>query len=558
MAKSDLRIDILGTSFTISTDEDPVYLTMLLEKYRQTLDNVQRISGLKDPIKIAVLTGFLLCDDLEKAGSGAAPSKNEDAGEAELLTLGMISRLDEIMVPGTEQTPAPCSIVKLQNPVKNYEWGSPEWIPALLGQRNTSRVPWAELWMGVNPSAPSRVAGAAAEGETAPLLPDLINEKKEAFLGEETAAAFGKLPYLFKVLAAAKPLSIQAHPSREQAREGFERENREGIPLDAAVRNYKDPNYKPEIICALGPFVAICGFRKIHEICALIGILSRDSEGELKSGFERLNSALKQEEENPYRAFLTALFDLRKDALESLGPFLKKRQVQLERDFPEYQDEWDLCSYLASLYRLDSGIIAPLYLNIMELSNGEALFIPHGVLHAYIHGLGIELMADSDNVLRGGLTSKHVDTEELFRTLNFSDFKPEIEKVPAPAPSWFTYPGRADEFALSVMKSAGNAVSFRETGPSIVIVTQGSAVLSAPGMQGDELIKTGESVFIPGRPPAGGKNGEIVFSGNFTAYAAAPGKTGSSACADSNSESRAADTPGNAAADDIPEELIPL
>ncbi|MCL2473023.1 MAG: mannose-6-phosphate isomerase, class I, partial [Treponema sp.] len=419
MTKSDLRIDILGTNFTISADEDPDYLETLLEKYRKTVDNVQQVSGLKDPLKIAVLTGFLLCDDLEKAGIETAPGKKDDSGEAEQLTLGMISRLDEVIFHSSE-TPdtvikdtvsepdsAFPEIYKLQNSVKNYDWGSPVWIPALLGQKNVSRIPWAELWMGVHPSAPSRVitgeTGNTEEGPATsgvyPLLSDLIGENKESFLGTETARLYGKLPYLFKVLAAAKPLSIQAHPSKEQAVEGFERENREGIPLGAETRNYKDDGDKPEIICAIGPYVALCGFRKPEEIDALLRIISRDSEGELKAGFESLISALEQKNENPYTAFLKALFGLDRGTLASLGPFLKKCQVQLERDFPEYLDEWDLCSYLARLYPGDTGIISPLYLNILELSIGEAMFIPSGVLHAYIHGMGIELMADSDNVL---------------------------------------------------------------------------------------------------------------------------------------------------------------
>ena len=178
MSKSDLRIDVLGTEITISADEDPEYLKALLEKYRGTIDNVKRITGFKDPLKIAILSGFLLCDDLQKAGSSGA-AKNTENGEAEQLTLGMISRLEELVsdAAGTnieeasasshpteeaEAAAAPhpkyqSAIYKLENIIKNYDWGSPEWLPSLMKQRNISRVPWAELWMGVNAQGPSRI-----------------------------------------------------------------------------------------------------------------------------------------------------------------------------------------------------------------------------------------------------------------------------------------------------------------------------------------------------------------------------------------------------------------
>ena len=256
MAKSDLHIDILGTSITIATDEEPEYLTSLLSKYRAAVENIQRASGLKDPLKIAILTGFLLCDDLQKAGTVPAASDKE-SGELEQLTLGMISRLDELFklsdtdaapqevlppptvepplddhnaesaeeeIPPAADTvpPVPAALFKLKNTVKNFDWGSPEWIPALMEQKNLSRIPWAELWMGVHPAGPSRIV--LPDGESS-LLSDLIGSNPETFLGAETAKAFGKLPFLLKIEAVAKPLSVQAHPNQRQAQEGFLREN---------------------------------------------------------------------------------------------------------------------------------------------------------------------------------------------------------------------------------------------------------------------------------------------------------------------------------------------
>ena len=546
MPKSDLHIDILGTELTISTDEDQDYLDALLSKYRQTIENVKLKTGLKDPLKIAVLTGFLLCDDLEKAGTPdglyeskirmgpnfqgtSTDDKNQDQGEAERLALSLISRLDELVTDSTcqdcasDNLPSVAKLVsgtifKLQNTVKNYSWGSAEWIPALLGQKNISRIPWAELWMGVNPAGPSSVVftketeSSESGQQFSELLSDLIMQDKEGFLGKETVTNYGNLPFLFKVLAAAKPLSIQVHPNREQAREGFERENRERIPLDAPNRNYRDSNHKSEIICALGPFMALCGFREAAETGFLIELLSLGGEGTVKAEFEKLLSILKQEGK-PLKSFLSSLFSMEADALKALGLFLTEQQESLERDFPEYKNEWALCSYLASLYPGDPGMLAPLYLNIVELSKGQAIYLPTGVLHSYIHGLGIELMTDSDNVLRGGLTAKHIDTDELFKVINFSAYHPEIIAVPDPPPSWFSYPTPSWEFVLSVMQCSESSFTYHKTGPSILIFTEGGATVTDSDDQTLHL-KAGESVFIPPRK-------SLIFSGSFTAYSAA-------------------------------------
>ena len=525
MAKNDLRIDILGTVINITTDEDSEYLNKLLEKYRRTIENVQHLSGIKDPLQTAVLTGFLLSDDLEKArNAGQAGQKAEqcfeESAEAERLTLGMISRLDGLkidtnMVPGTVYNG---TVYKLENQVKNYDWGSPEWIPALLGQENPSRIPWAELWLGVNAAGPSRAIQPCESegGSSSPLLSELISLDRETLLGKPCAEKYGNLPFLFKIIAVAKPLSIQAHPSSEQALEGFNRENSEGLSLSAANRNYRDPRHKPELICALSPFAALCGFRNRLEICSILEALIQVSDVAIKASLENLISALSQYDENPYKAFLSALFSMDSNGM---GPFIIKRQALLERNFPEYLGEWKLCSYLASLYpgeisgSADPGILAPLFMNIIELKAGEAMYIPTGVVHAYIHGMGIELMADSDNVLRAGLTAKHIDREELSRILDFSEFKPEILKTPAPPPSRFSYPSRYEEFTLSVLKSQGEPLSYYETGPSIILVTRGSLSISEGARPALEM-KTGDSAFIPA-----GKN--LGFSGNFNACAAA-------------------------------------
>ena len=538
MKKNELCIDVLGTAVTIFTDEDPVYLRTLLEKYRNTIENVKRNSGLTDPLKLAVLTGFLLSHDLEKAGTPESTEgieKNEDSGEAERLTLGMITRLDEVLDgqnwlqvaapepeypetgPAVPASAGPAdfiiserAIYKLKNQVKNYDWGSPEWIPALLGLENPGKSPWAELGMGINPGAPSRIVGES--GEPGPLLSEIT-----------------RLPFLYKLLAAAKPLSIQVHPNPDQAREGFERENQEDIPLDDPKRSYLDFNHKPEIISALSPFAALCGFRKVLDIHTLITKLymSLGNDEILKNTFETLLFSLKGENENPYGEFLSALFGLETAAKNALSHFLKSHSVLLERKYPENRNEWKICAFFAGLYPGDPGVMAPLYLNIIELAPGQAIYFPPGILHTYIHGLGLELTADSSNVLRGGITSKYINPDELLKIAVLSEYKPEILENPEPDAPYFEYPSPEGEFSLSVMQNSGGenpggtnvapgaALPYPEkNGPSIIFISAGNALVKDPEDNSELHIKTGESFFVPP-----GKKLEI--SGTFTAYAAA-------------------------------------
>jgi mannose-6-phosphate isomerase len=524
--KGNLHINVLGTSITISTEEDPEYLNALLETYRKALEHTQNSTGLQDALKTAVLTGFLLCDEVQKAAGKSRKTGDDAAREAEELTLNIISRLDDILDLPHEAPTRP--LYKLRNTVKNYDWGSSWWIPELLGEKNISRIPWAELWMGSHPAGPSRITGEDIP-ETGELsLPELIARDPEYYVGEETQKKFGGLPFLFKVLAAAKPLSIQAHPNLEQAKEGWERENLEGVPLDAPERNYKDPNHKPEILCALSPFKAMCGFREPREIQMLMGIFFKNAPPALGFSLDPLIFALGLEE-SPLRGFLSSLFSLSPETLRGLSEY--GREQRLEEEYPEYIKEWELLRRFAGLYPGDPGVIAPLYLNLINLAPGEAVFLPAGVLHAYVHGLGVELMANSDNVLRGGLTSKHIDLNELFRVLSFSPFTPRILKPGCPEAFetgnhdqafCFKYPAPCGEFSLSVIRGGENRYAVQR--PSIFIVTQGEVRLMNSNGQERLSLKQGESAFIPAA------EGEILLSGSYTLYAAGVGdfETGNS------------------------------
>jgi mannose-6-phosphate isomerase len=285
MPNGDLHLNILGTSFSISTDEEPAYLEELFGFYKEAINDTIRKTGMTDSLQIAILTGFLLCDDLKKKerNISAPPDKaGEDGAAAEKLTMDLIARIDGVLDHG--KPPAGYRIYKLVNQVKHYDWGSPDGIPALLGMDNNEGRPWAELWMGVHPGGPSEITDRGTRFS----LKDLIDTDPRRYLGGEVYETFGALPFLFKVLAAGKPLSIQAHPNREQAKRGFERENARGLPPDSPERNYRDPNHKPELVCALGPFTAMCGFRKPKEIALGLDEFLKEAPPPLKEGLRPL------------------------------------------------------------------------------------------------------------------------------------------------------------------------------------------------------------------------------------------------------------------------------
>ncbi|MDR3192571.1 MAG: mannose-6-phosphate isomerase, class I [Treponema sp.] len=550
----DLYLDILGAPFFITVDEDPAYLDRLLVNYRNAVDDVRKSTGLKDKdaLKIAILTGFSLCDELEKL-KVIIEKGGEEEQKTLQRTLNLFSRLDEAMeklklpdmsenakIPISPSGSVPVSLpllYKLQNTVKHYEWGSPVHIPALLGADNSQAAPWAELWMGVHPGGPSRIAGnktvtnnpanAPQAGELS--LRDLIAANPERYVGRSAAKSFGGLPFLFKLLAAAKPLSIQAHPNLGQAREGWRRENEKGIPLEAPNRNYKDNCHKPEILCALNPFTAMCGFRPPEEIDSLLAKHFDGAPRSLREGIGLLQTALNGKD--PLKGFLEALFRLSPETLGELTVYAR------ETALPD--GEWDLVSRFAGLYPGDPGIIAPLYLNLLQLMPGEAVYLPAGVLHAYVHGFAVELMANSDNVLRGGLSSKHVDVEELLSILDFNPYRPKILKAQPAGNGLSRYDTPCREFSLQVMKSRGGTVFFPEMGPAIVVVTEGKLRVS-PGddkkLQGENwTLARGESAFIPARgkdapdKTGPGLPGNLAFSGAYTIYIASlPLEEGSS------------------------------
>ena len=373
-------------------------------------------------------------------------------------------------------------IYKLDNQIKHYEWGSPDILPRFLGLENRDGFPWAEMWMGTHEGAPSQ----AEIGENGKIRIDL----KEL--------AGGELPFLFKLLAVEKPLSIQAHPNRSQAAEGFRRENEEGIPLESYTRNYKDPNHKPEILCALSPFTVMAGFRQPAEI-----------KQALEAFFPAVQPLLRALDAGSLADFFRSLFELSKQQREKLAGFILEKETCGIGETAISAQQWKLMKNFASQYPEDAAVISPLYLNLFTLEPGQAVFVPAGVLHAYAGGFGVELMTSSDNVLRGGLTPKHIDIPELMSILDFNPFMPPV--FTPDSPSWFRYPAPCEDFSL-VFMSGGEKI-FPENGPAICIVTAGEL------RTGGTTVKKGESFFIPVNEK---RQSPLVFGGDYSLFAALP------------------------------------
>jgi mannose-6-phosphate isomerase len=374
----------------------------------------------------------------------------------------------------------------LENDVQNYVWGSRAAIADLLGRPSPSSEPEAELWMGAHPKAPSRVQ---IDGVWTP-LPDVIARDPAGVLGKRVAGRFGgKLPFLFKVLAAAEPLSIQAHPDLAQARQGFARENERGVRLEAPDRNYRDDNHKPEIICALTPFWGLNGFRSVGDILDTFDIVG---PAELAPEIKRLAA---HPSEQGLREFFTAIM--------TMDVARKRRAVAEAVARAATGASGDpVCEWMQRLqgrYPGDIGVLSPMLLNLVELEPGQAMFLHARRLHAYLDGTGVELMANSDNVLRGGLTPKHVDVPELLRVLRFDETAIDVLTPEPRAPGERVYRTDVDEFRLSVIEvdERTSYASAEERSVEIAMCTKGSARIAAVESGETVTVSRGMSFLVP-------------------------------------------------------------
>lgn len=365
---------------------------------------------------------------------------------------------------------------RLSNTVRPYAWGSTTALPELLGIAPTGE-PQAEMWMGAHPGAPSRVTRDAAEQP----LSDLIASDPVRELGPAAVEKFGpRLPFLLKILAAGAPLSLQVHPNLAQAKEGYAAEESAGVPIDAPHRNYKDANHKPELICALTPFDGLCGFRTPLEAAGLLAGLDVDS---LKPYVDLLHA---HPEEAALREVLTAVLTADPDEMAVTVAEAAAAAERLGGGYAPYAS-------IAHHYPGDPGAIAAMLLNYVQLQPGEALFLGAGVPHAYLNGLGVEIMANSDNVLRCGLTPKHVDVPELLRIVRFEASDPGVLRPEASPSGEELYDTPIDEFRLSRYVLGPDAAPRDVTAstPQILLCTAGSVTV------GDLTLAPGESAFVP-------------------------------------------------------------
>jgi len=380
------------------------------------------------------------------------------------------------------------NILRMINPVQPYAWGSKTFISELLGNREHNGTPQAELWIGAHPKSSSLIQN----GDMQVNLNYIIAEDPCDFLGSNITRIYSdQLPFLLKVLAADAPLSIQAHPNQKQARAGFARETKLGIPLDATDRNYKDANHKPELIVALTPFTALCGFRALPELVSyfkkylrcyssetLVAFLHEPNQFSLKALFTSLLIMSASERQIMFSIYLNNISQAQPDTEQE--KLLQKWSIELSRLYPD-----------------DIGVLSPLLLNIIELEPFEGLFLEAGILHSYLQGAGMEIMANSDNVLRGGLTPKYIDTEGLIYVL---DFMPKITKSIVPkaiSEHEKIYQTSAEEFRLTIFEHESDTqtvVPFANS-PEILFCYEGSFVIE--NCSQFLSLEKGQSLFVP-------------------------------------------------------------
>ncbi|NYF15863.1 mannose-6-phosphate isomerase [Microbacterium sp. AK009] len=383
-------------------------------------------------------------------------------------------------------------LVPIANDPRDYAWGSTTLLAELEGREPSGR-PEAEVWFGDHPGSPARVVGGRSLDE---------------WLADEGRAvgAPARLPYLLKLLAAASALSIQAHPTIAQAEDGFAREDQAGIPVDAAHRTYRDVNHKPELIVAVSDeFVAMAGLRDVaatRRLLAALGeaaapleaaLAASDPEAGLRAG---LSWALSAATPDDLAALLTAVSSARSE--EFAAELANARQ--LIADHPG-----------------DPGVVVALLMNLVTLRRGEGLFVDAGVLHAYVRGLGVEIMAASDNVLRGGLTPKHIDVDELLAIVDTTPGPARVVRPRPDGPGIGRYDVPVGDFALTAAEVRGSAVEVPLSGTAVVVATEGDVTVA--GGSGDAVpLRPGRAVLVAPDEPA------IVLHGTGRVFLAEPGR----------------------------------
>lgn len=365
----------------------------------------------------------------------------------------------------------------MMNGIQNYAWGSHSALTDLYGIKNPNNQPMAEVWMGAHPQCSSKITIDGVEKS----LREAIMEDPDGYLGQQINARFGELPFLFKVLCAAQPLSIQVHPGKAAAEIGFQQENASGVPLNDPKRNYKDPNHKPELVYALTPYRAMNGFRPFADIALLLK--------PVELAHPAIGDFLLQPSATTLATLFTTLLTLTENdkthALAILNAALAEQPGE----------PWHTIRQIAEIYPVDAGLFSPLLLNVVELKPGEAMFLYAETPHAYLHGVGLEVMANSDNVLRAGLTPKYIDIAELIANVQFVEKPPDTLLMQAVQQGNVDfYPIPVDDFAFSLHQLGDKPQTLTQESAAIVFCLEGHSMLEKEGRT--IYLTPGESCFI--------------------------------------------------------------
>jgi len=383
-------------------------------------------------------------------------------------------------------------LYKLKGKVQHYAWGGFNFIPELLHYPNPDNKPCAEYWMGAHPSASSVLLTENGEVN----LNQLIKESPAETITTAVNDKFGELPYLFKLLDVHEMLSIQVHPTKSEAVKGFEAEEAAGVPINAPNRNYKDKNHKPEVMVALSEeFWLLHGFKPEQELADTLSLL------------HEFNVLLPLFKRDGYKGLYQYVMEMPQEDADSILASLVKKEVrrklnnELSKDMPGW---WvaKLYEHTDNYTNLDRGIFSIYFFNIVRIGKGEAIFQGAGIPHAYLEGQNAELMANSDNVLRGGLTPKHVDVPELMKHTLFRGIHPNVMKgkhLGAFDSMERNYPCPVPDFGINKIElNADNKYSEISTSFEIIIATEGGVVVNGSNNQ-NIVIKAGEAfAVLPG------------------------------------------------------------
>jgi mannose-6-phosphate isomerase len=378
------------------------------------------------------------------------------------------------------------SVFRLFGKIQHYPWGGHSFIPALLGFEPEPDTTYAEYWMGAHERMPSEVL---QDDGTPTALDILIKEQPDKILGRHVAQHYGRLPYLFKLLDVREMLSVQVHPNKAEAETGFARENTLGIPLNAPERNYKDDNHKPELQLALSDFWLLHAFRPEEQI---IKVLNEVPE---------FHPLLPLFTHGGYRELYKHIMEMSSDRVASLLNPLEQRILQqyeaglLEKTSPDYWAAKAIKDRSEDAY--DRGIFSIYLFNLIKLEPGSAIFQDAGVPHADLEGQAIEIMANSDNVIRGGLTPKHVDVPQLLKLITFQGTTPTfVEGKAESTPHEFFYRSPSCDFSLSKIElRTGERYETMTSSTEILLMYSGETMLGT--INKDIVVKKGESFLIP-------------------------------------------------------------